>query len=65
MFVIVGCGDAVGINVAVRVGIWVAVETKVWVGVGEAVEVEMRMVAVAPGGGVSVGMLGTHNNCPT
>lgn len=38
---------------------------KVWVGVGEAVEVEMRMVAVAPRSGVIVGMLGTHNNCPT
>lgn len=40
-------------------------EIKVWVGVGEAVEVEMRMVAVAPGSGVLVWMLGTHNNCPT
>ena len=50
-----------------RVGIWVAVTKKVWVGVGfgDAVEVEMRMVAVAPGSGASVGRLGTHNNCPT
>lgn len=29
VFVAVGCGDAVGMKVAVRVGIWVAVETKV------------------------------------